>query len=69
MENMKKELILKMQDVFDDVKMSSTILEAGKEVAAHRQLQGVRTKLVNLIEWISKELPDQDVAETNPKTE
>jgi len=69
MEKVKKELILKVQDVFDDVKMSSTVLEAGKEIAAHRQLQGVRTKLVNLIEWISKEFPEENVAETTPQAE
>lgn len=69
MEMIKKELIMRLQDVFDDVKMSSTLLEAGKEIFAHRQLQGVRTKLVTLIEWTSKEFPENDVAETSPKTE
>lgn len=68
MENVRSELIMRMQDVFDDVKMSSTLLEAGKEIFAHRQLQGVRTKLVNLIEWANKEFPE-DVATTTPKTE
>lgn len=64
MENIKAELLLRVQDVFDDVKMSSTLLESGKEIFAHRQLQGVRTKLVNMIEWINKGFPERDVAET-----
>jgi len=65
MENVKAELLMRVQDVFDDVKMSSTLLESGKEVFAHRQLQGVRTKLINLIEWMNKDFPDKNVAETN----
>lgn len=65
----RNELVMRLQDVFDDVKMSSTLIEAGKEVFAHRQLQGVRTKLVNLIEWANKESSEDNVAETNPQTE
>ncbi len=67
MESVKSELLLRVQDVFDDVKMSSTLLEAGKEIFAHRQLQGVRTKLINMIEWMNKDFPEKDVAETTPK--
>lgn len=68
MEDIKAELLLRAQDVFDDVKMSSTLLESGKEIFAHRQLQGVRTKLVNLIEWINKDFPEKNVAEATPET-
>ncbi len=67
MEDVKVELIMRMQDVFDDVKMSSTLLEAGKEIHAHRQLQGVRSKLVNLIEWVNKGYPNEDVATETPQ--
>ncbi|MHA2279327.1 MAG: hypothetical protein ACXAC5_00340 [Promethearchaeota archaeon] len=48
------ELIARAQDVLSDTKLASSHVENGKEVLAHRQLQGVRTKLVNLIEWLNQ---------------
>ncbi len=69
MENVKAELLMRVQDVFDDVKMSSTLLESGKEIFAHRQLQGVRSKLVNLIEWVSKGYPEENVVTETPQVQ
>ena len=66
-EMMKNELVVRLQDVFDDVKMSSTLLEAGKEVFAHRQLQGVRKKLSDvIIELIKGGVPSSVVEENTP---
>lgn len=53
-----KELRERLQDIFDEVKVASHTIESGKEVVAHRQLQGTRAKLVTLIEWVIKEFPD-----------
>lgn len=60
MENLKwKNVIVgRLQDIFDDVKMANCLVESGKEVPCDRKLQGVRTKLVNLMEAINKEMPE-----------
>lgn len=69
---MKQTLLVTLQDILSSVKMASHLVEDGKEVRADRQLQGVRTKLVHLIEWIVKDCPetlegvvDNNVAEEN----
>lgn len=69
MENVKWKdvLIQRLQDIFDDVKWANSLIESGKEVPADRKLQGVRAKMVTLMEGISKEMPDDFVlnAETS----
>lgn len=60
MEKLKWKAVLvgRLQDIFDDVKMANHLVEAGKEIPCDRRLQGVRTKLVNLMEAINKEMPE-----------
>lgn len=55
---LKSELMGRLQHVLSDAKMTNHYIEDGKEVLAHRQLQGVRAKLVNLIEWVHNDLAD-----------
>ena len=50
----KSELMIRLQDILSDAKMAGHYIEDGKEVFADRQIQGVRTKLVNVIQWVHK---------------
>lgn len=58
MENVKQTLMSGLQEVFNDTKMASTLLESGKEIATYQKLQGVRAKLVKLIEWTNADFPE-----------
>jgi hypothetical protein len=81
MENMtlKTVVIKRMQDIFSDVKWANHLVEEGKEVPADRKLQGIRTKMLALMEMVHKNLPDElefiqeeeapNVAQENNKTE
>ncbi len=82
MENvtLKNLIVKRMQDIFSDVKWANHLIEEGKEVPADRKLQGVRTKLLALMELVHRNLPDdlsfvqeeedrpENVAQENPKT-
>lgn len=82
MENMtlKTTIIKRLQDIFSDVKWANHLVEEGKEVPADRKLQGVRTKMLVLMDLVHKNIPDdiefiqtegnptEDVAQTNPET-
>jgi len=63
--NKSEELILKLQEILIDTKMAGIYVEDGKEVRANRQIQGVRTKLVNLINWTKEFLKDDVVISDN----
>lgn len=67
MEMNKKECSERIRSVLNDAKITSNYLEDGKEIFAHRQLQGIRTKLINILKWLEEE--SQDVAQTNSKIE
>lgn len=60
MENMTlKNVIVKgMQDVFSDVKWANHLVEEGKEVWADRKLQGIRTKMLVLMDMVHRNIPD-----------
>ena len=54
-----KDLIMKrLQDIFSDVKWANHLVEEGKDVPADRKLQGIRTKMLALMEFVHKSLPD-----------
>jgi hypothetical protein len=54
-----------LQELLSTLKTISHLVEDGKAVHAHRQLQGARTRVVNLIELIIKESSEKtDVVET-----
>lgn len=68
MENMtlKNVVIKRLQDIFNDVKWANHLVEEGKEVPADRKLQGVRTKMLALMELVHRNLPDDlGLAELN----
>lgn len=60
MENMtlKNVIVKRLQDIFSDVKWANHLVEEGKEVPADRKLQGVRTKMLALMELVHRNLPD-----------
>ncbi len=60
MENMtlKNVIVKRMQDVFSDVKWANHLVEEGKDVPADRKLQGIRTKMLALMNIIHRNLPD-----------
>lgn len=60
MENvtLKTLIVKRMQDIFSDIKWANHLVEEGKEVPADRKLQGVRTKMLALMELVHKNLPD-----------
>ena len=70
MESLKAQLMVRLQEILSDAKMASHLVEDGKEVRADRQLQGVRTKLVQLIQWTHVALPEmeENVAQETPET-
>lgn len=70
MENvtLKTTIIRRLQDIFSDVKWANHLVEDGKEVGADRKLQGVRTKMLSLMELIHKNIPDDiEFAEQDEK--
>lgn len=60
MENVTLKILIvkRLQDIFSDVKWANHLVEEGKEVPADRKLQGVRTKMLALMEIIHRNLPD-----------
>lgn len=60
MENLtlKTVIVKRLQDIFSDVKWANHLVEEGKEVPADRKLQGIRTKMLALMELIHRNLPD-----------
>lgn len=60
MENLtlKTVIVKRLQDIFSDVKWANHLVEEGKEVPADRKLQGVRTKMLALMELVHRNLPD-----------
>ena len=76
MENMtvKNVIVKRMQDILSDVKWANHLVEEGKDVPADRKLQGIRTKILALMDIVHRNLPDdleftqteatEDVAQT-----
>lgn len=60
MENLtlKTVIVKRLQDIFSDVKWANHLIEEGKEVPADRKLQGIRTKMLVLMELVHRNLPD-----------
>ena len=60
MENvtLKTLIIKRMQDIFSDVKWANHLVEEGKEVPADRKLQGIRAKMLVLMDVVHRNLPD-----------
>ncbi len=58
MEDLKDVVTKRLQDVFSDIKWANNLVEEGKEVPAHRKLQGVRAKLLCIMELVNKQMPD-----------
>lgn len=60
MENVtqKTAIIKRLQDIFSDIKWANHLVEEGKDVPADRKLQGVRTKMLDLMDMIHRNLPD-----------
>lgn len=60
MENvtLKMLIIKRLQDIFSDVKWANHLVEEGKEVPADRKLQGIRTKMLALMDIVHRNLPD-----------
>ena len=52
-------IVKRLQDIFSDVKWANHLVEEGKEVPADRKLQGIRTKMLALMELIHRNLPDE----------
>lgn len=75
---LKKLLIRRMQDILSDVKWANSLVEEGKEVPADRKLQGIRTKVMDLLKLTHQQIPDdldfireeasvENVAQTTPE--
>jgi hypothetical protein len=62
MENisLKDALLGRLSDIFSDVKLANSLVDEGKEVHTSRRLQGVRTKMLALMEDI-RNLPDIEI--------
>lgn len=60
MENMtlKTVIVKRMQDILSDVKWANHLVEEGKDVPADRKLQGIRTKILALMDITHRNLPD-----------
>ena len=60
MENvtLKNVIVNGMKDVFSDVKWAKHLVEEGKDVPADRKLQGIRTKMLVLMEIVHRNIPD-----------
>ena len=60
MENVTLKIVIvkRLQDIFSDVKLANHLVEEGKEVPADRKLQGIRTKMLALMEIVHRNLPD-----------
>lgn len=60
MENMtlKNVIVKRIQDIFSDVKWANHLVEEGKEVPADRKLQGIRTKMLVLMDLVHRNLPE-----------
>ncbi len=56
--NLKDVLIGRLSDIFSDVKLANSLIDEGKEVHASRRLQGVKTKILALMEDVKNHLPD-----------
>jgi len=78
MENLTLKIVIvkRLQDIFSDVKWANHLVEEGKEVPADRKLQGIRTKMLALMDIVHKNLPDDlefiqeeipNVAEATPE--
>lgn len=65
MENMRDEILRRLGDLVGEVRVARAFVEAGKEIACERQLQGVSAKLLNFIEFIKIE--DSNVAQETTK--
>lgn len=80
MENVTLKIVIvkRLQDIFSDVKWANHLVEEGKEVPADRKLQGIRTKMLALMDIVHRNLPDdlpfvleegvEDVAQTTSET-
>lgn len=51
--NQKNELMSRLQDILSDTKLAYHYVYDGKEVRAHGQLEGVKRKLINVINWVN----------------
>jgi len=75
MENLRDALIGRLSDIFSDVKMANSLVDEGKEVHTSRRLQGVKTKILALMEDIrihpdaQLEETKENVASETPQTE
>lgn len=56
--NLKDVLIRRLSDIFSDVKFANSLVDEGKEVHTSRRLQGVKTKILNLMEDVKNHFPD-----------
>ena len=73
--NLKDVMMKRMQDIFGDIKWTEHLVEDGKDVTAHRKLQGIKAKMLATMEMVKVEMPDNieiqldDVAQETPKTQ
>ncbi len=60
MENLTLKMVIvkRLQDIFSDVKWANHLVEEGKEVPADRKLQGIRTKMLALMDIVHRNVPD-----------
>lgn len=60
MENLtlKTVIIKRLQDIFSDVKWANHLVEEGKEVPADRKLQGIRSKMLVVMDIIHRNMPE-----------
>ncbi len=62
--NLKEEIQKRLSDVIGDVKFSNILLEEGKEILCSRKMQGVQTKLLQLLAIAHSLSDDIHVVET-----
>ena len=59
---MKHEILQRLGDLIGEVRVARAFVEAGKEIACERQLQGVSAKLLNFVEFMKTQSEDCNVA-------
>ncbi len=55
--NLKDEVLRRIGAILSEVRLANALVEEGKEIACDRRLQGVRARMLNLIELL-KLIPD-----------
>lgn len=56
--NLKDVMFKRMQDMFGDLKWTEHLVEDGKDVPAHRKLQGLKAKMLATMDLVKEKMPD-----------